>query len=358
MGLPEIKISFRQKADTAIRRGSRGMVAVLLDDRTKEQFLTPLYREREADSQDWTQQSLRLLKLVFKGAPQRVVAVRMLQKDGAADLAGTLAAIQPLNLDWLAYPGYTGTDKTVIKEYLARAHESGKKMKAVLPLCEADDAHIVNFATGTITASWEDMEGTVDYTAAEYCCRVAGILAGLPLTQSCTFYGLPEVVSCSLPENADAEVDAGKLIVVFDGEKFKLGRGVTSLATCTEETPQDLKKIKIVEGMDVITHDIYSTFQDNYIGKVVNSYANKQIFAGEVNSYLKALEGSVLDAEAENLVEVDAEANRDWLESRGTDTSEMTQQELKEANTGSWLFLTGSCRFLDAMEDLQLRICM
>ena len=35
MGLPEIIISFQRKADTAIRSGSRGMVAVVLDDTTK-----------------------------------------------------------------------------------------------------------------------------------------------------------------------------------------------------------------------------------------------------------------------------------------------------------------------------------
>lgn len=41
MGLPEILISFRQKASTAVQKSSRGMVAVLLDDDTKGQFLTP-----------------------------------------------------------------------------------------------------------------------------------------------------------------------------------------------------------------------------------------------------------------------------------------------------------------------------
>ena len=46
MGLPEILISFQQKAVTAVRGSSRGMAAVLLDDNTKEQFLTPYRRER------------------------------------------------------------------------------------------------------------------------------------------------------------------------------------------------------------------------------------------------------------------------------------------------------------------------
>lgn len=358
MGLPEIRISFLQKASSAIQRSSRGMVAILLDDETKDQLMTPYRREREVSQDDWSERSLKLLKLAFEGGPQRVVAVRMLKVDGAVSLEATLSEILPLNLDYLVYPDFQDMDKTAVKTFLQRAREDGKKAKAVLPQCAADDEHVVNFATGSVTAVWDDAEEPVTYTAAEYCCRIAGILAGLPLTRSCTYYELDEVVDCALSDDADADVDAGKLVVVFDGEKYKLGRGVTSLVTTSEERPEDLKKIKIVEGMDIITHDIYSTFEDDYVGKVVNSYDNKQIFVGAVNDYFRTLENSVLDAEADNLVEIDAEGNRDYLESRGTDTTDMTDQELKEANTGSWLFLTGSCRFLDAMEDLKLQMYM
>lgn len=358
MGLPEIRISFQQKANSAIQRSSRGLVAVLLNDGTKNQFLSAYRREREVNKEDWSEESLKLLKLAFKGGPQKVVAVRMLQVDGTVSLEATLSEILPLDIDYLAYPGFTETDRTVMKDFLQRAVENGKKVKAVLPHWEADYERVVNFDTDSVTAVWEDSEDPVSYTAAEYCIRIAGILAGLPLTRSCTYYELEEVVDCALSDDADADVDAGKLVIVFDGEKYKLGRGVTSLTTTSEEKPEDFKKIKIVEGRDIITHDIHSTFEDEYVGKVVNSYDNKQIFVGAVNDYFRSLENSVLDAEADNLVEVDAEGNRDYLESRGTDTTDMTDQELKEANTGSWLFLTGSCKFLDAMEDLKLQMYM
>lgn len=358
MGLPEIRISFQRKASNAIQRSSRGMVAILLDDETKEQLLTPYRREREVKKDDWTEKSLKLLKLVFKGGPQKVVAVRMVQADGNADLGATLSEILQLNIDYLVYPDFQDADKAAVKEFLQRASESGKKAKAVLPQCEADDEHVVNFSTGSVTAVWDDSEEPVIYTAAEYCCRIAGVLAGLPLTRSCTYYKLDEVVDCALSNDADADVDAGKLVIVFDGEKYKLGRGVTSLTTTSPEKPEDLKKIKIVEGMDIITHDIYSTFEDEYVGKVVNSYDNKQIFVGAVNDYFRTLENSVLDAESDNHVSVDAEGNREYLEKHGIDTTDMTEQELKEANTGSYLFLAGSCKFLDAMEDLTLQMYM
>ena len=358
MGLPEIIISFQRKADTAIRSGSRGMVAVVLDDTTKNQMLTPYRRWRDVVQEDWTKESLKALELVFKGSPQRVVAVRLLKDEETPDLAGTLKEILPLNIDYLAYPAYTAGDKEALQAYLEAVRRQGKKAKAVLPDCAADDPHVVNFATTGVTALWENQDEVQTYTGAEYCCRVAGILAGLPLDRSCTYYELPEVVDAKLPADAGAEVDAGKLVVVFDGEKYKLGRGVTSLTSITEERPEDLKKIKIVEGMDVIIHDIYTTFEDEYVGKVVNSYDNKQMFVGAVNDYLKKMEGSVLDETGDNFVEVDLEANREYLKRQGIDTEEMTDTQIREANTGSYLFLTGACRVLDAMEDLTLKMNM
>ncbi len=358
MGLPEIVISFKKKASAAISRSTRGMAAVLLQDNTAEQFLTPCTRWKDVKQNEWTKESLKALKLLFKGGPRQVLVVRMLQADGAYDLSETLKQIMHINIDYLCYPGYQTNDLGTLRDFIAEAHEKGKKIKMVLPGVEADNMHIINLATSFVTAKWIDEEDTVTYTGAEYCCRIAGILAGLPLTQSCTYYVLDEIVDADIPEDPDAEIDAGKLIIVFDGEKYKIGRGVTSLQTVTQETPEDYKKIKIVEGMDVIRHDIFSTFEGNYVGKVVNSYDNKQIFVGAINDYLRVMQNAILDAEAENAVQVSAEGNRQYLEEHGTDTEDMTEQELKEVNTGSYMILEGVCTFLDAAEDLRLDMSM
>lgn len=358
MGLPEIIITFKQKASDAIMRSPRGMVAVILQDDTTEQFLTPCTRWKDVKKDDWTKESLKVLKLIFKGGPQKVLIIRELRTESNLDLTQTLKEIMHINIDYLCYPGYLSKDLQILRDFITEAHEKGKKVKAVLPDVAADDMHIINFSASYVTARWLDEEEPVTYTAAEYCCRIAGILAGLPLTQSCTYHVLDEIVDADVPEEPDKEIDSGKLVIVFDGEKFKIGRGVTSLQTVTSDHPESFKKIKIVEGMDVIRHDIFSTFEENYVGKAANSYDNKQLFVGAVNTYLRSLQGSVLNAEAENMVQVSAEGNRGYLEKHGTDTMDMTQQELKEADTGSYMFLEGTCRFLDAMEDLHIDMSM
>ncbi len=358
MGLPQILISFQKAASSAIARSSRGVVAVLLKDDTATQFLTPFVRYKDVVEEEWNAASLKAFKLLFKGAPNRIIAIRMLKTDNTFDLALTLQEIAALNMDYIVYPAYQSSEMQQIKGWLEECHERGKKVKAVLPNCAANSERIINFVTNLVTVRWEEEDTITQYTAAEYCARIAGILAGLPLTQSCTYFELKEIVDAGLQEDDDVAIDAGKLIIVFDGEKYKLGRGVTSLTSITDDKSEEFKKIKIVEGMDVITHDIYQTFEDHYVGKVVNSYDNKQMFVGAVNEYLNGLIGSILDGNSENLVAINKESNREYLESKGVDTLDMTEQELKEANTGSWMFLSGTIKFLDAAEDLTLQLYM
>lgn len=356
MGLPEIQISFYKKAQNIINKSSRGMVAMLVDDAAGDQVMTPYRSMEDVSAEDWSEQTLKVLKLVFRGGPQRVLVVRAVKKEAAVDLVASLSLIKAVNFDYLVYPGYKAEDKEVIKTWLQERREKGKKAKAVLPECEADYEAVINYSTPTVTAKWPDSENLVTYTSAEYCARIAGILAGLPLTQSCTNYVLEELVDVELAEDPDAEIDAGKLIVVFDGENFKIGRGVTSLVTLGKTISEGLKKIKIVEGQDVMKHDIYTTFSDEYSGKVVNSYDNKQLFIGAVLSYFKELYDTILDRHSTNTVEIDLEANRQYLKEHGKDVDDLSEQELKEANTGSALFLTGEVTFLDAMEDLGMKL--
>ena len=53
---------------------------------------------------------------------------------------------------------------------------------------------------------------------------------------------------------------------------------------------------------------------------------------------------------------LDFEAQKSYLKSKGVDLSYMTLQEIKEANTGSKVFLKAKIKVLDAMEDIDLSI--
>lgn len=358
MGLPSIQINFHKKAQDLIRRSSRGIVCVILQDKTKEQTITPIRGYTDIVAAEWSDKSREYLKLIFKGSPGGVIAVRAAESEEAVDIEATLKLIRNLNFDYLCMPGYQSSYMEDFKDFLQKIRKEGKKGKAVLPNCAADSSAVINVTASGITMKWDDEEELKELTTAEFCCRIAGVCAGIPLTQSTTFYVLDEVLDVTQVEDADERIDAGELIVIYDGEKHKIGRGVTSLKTVSESEPEDFKKIKIREGADIIKNDIYTTFNDGYAGKLNNTYDNKQAFIGAVNSYFSTLQGTILNGEEENYVELDTEKIRQYLKDKGRNVDEMTEQQIKEADTGSSLFLTGKICLLDAMEDLDMTMEM
>ena len=82
------------------------------------------------------------------------------------------------------------------------------------------------------------------------------------------------------------------------------------------------------------------------------------LFVGEVKQYFNNLElQGVLDKEADNTVDIDVDAQRQWLAEKH-DVSGMSDSEIRVAKTGSLLFVKASVTFLDAMEDLHFSVLM
>lgn len=354
MGLPKINISFEKKATTLINRSGRGLVVLILNDSTKTQTMTPYRGIDEVKEDEWTEKNYEYIKMAFKAEPDKVLCVRALMTDDSINVAETLKLVDDINTDYLTSPVFNKSDGEVIKAWVKKRRDAGKKVKVLLAGYDADYEAMINFGNTSVSAVWDD--SVIEYTAQEYCCRLAGVLASIPLTQSSTYYVLDEIVDTTAFDDPDKESDEGRLIIIYDGENYKIGRGVTSLTTISEQQPKDFKKIKIVEGSDIIRHDIYSTFEEEYVGKLNNTYDNRQGFIGAINQYLKDLEGSVVDPESEHSVELNTAAILNYLKAEGVDTDDWTEQQIKEANTGSNVYLTGKLKLLDAMEDLELLI--
>ena len=347
MGLPEIFIAFETAAVSAVTRSARGAVALVLDDATPEAPAVATYQSlADVPAGLFEEDNYRLMELVFLAAPAKVTVVR-LQDD---DAQGAFAALDKLTYNWLAAPCL---ESSLVVSYIKSRRESGKAVKAVVANAAAPDHEgIVNLcASGLVLDS-----GEID--AADYAVRIAGLLAALPLTRSATYAQLAEVVSCDSSEDPDAEIDAGKLILVQGRSGWRLGRAVNSLTTLTPAKAAPFQKIKIVEGIDLIQTDIATTFETGYIGKVLNDYDNKLLLVTAVNAYFKELEGDVLDKTAENLCAVSLAGQKSYLEGQGTDTSGMEDAQILRANTGSQVFLEARLTFCDAMEDLSLEISM
>ena len=347
MGLPQINIAFQTLAVTAIARSARGVVALVLKDSTDVTFETKIYTDiTQIDPLDWTATNLDYIQKAFLGIPTKIIVER--EASAAVNYNLSLARLANKKWNYLAIPGLVVGDVATISTWIKTMRDTNKKtFKAVLPISVSDHEGIINFTGSGIKV------GATTYTAYQYCCRIAGILAGLPFTRSSTYYVLTEVDSITETTTPDDDIDAGQLILINDGVHIKIGRGVNSLTTTTVTKGAKFKKIKIMEAIDLMREDIRDTFDSEYVGKVNNFYDNKVLFLTGVNAYFKVLQGDeVLDPNFTALAGIDIDAQELYLQSTGLDTSALTTAQIKEYNTGSKVFVKASGSPLDAMEDL------
>lgn len=354
LGLPTINMVFKAKGVSVIERSARGIVACILKDSTEGGKGLNVYgKVEEVKSTEWKEQNFNYLKLIFAGVPSRVLVIRI--EEEADSYNAALMQLKDLRWNYLCIPGLAEADVNTLATWVKQYRNDEKKtFKAVLPHCKGDHEGVINLTTENIVSSITGLK----HSAAEYCARIAGVLAGLSLERSSTYFVLEDISSAEVPDNPNERINNGEMIIVFDGRKYKIGRGVNSLVTFSGEKTEDMRKIKIIESMDLYMDDIRDTYEENYVGKVINDYDHKQAFVAAIGTYHKELSGNVLDGSFENKAGVDIEAQRAFLEGKGQDTLEMDDTAVAKANTGSKVFIASNIKFIDAMEDLQFTVNM
>jgi hypothetical protein len=349
MGLPNIFVNFEGTGQTLVERSARGTVCLILEEATASVNTYTSYKDA-VEENAYTTDNYKYIQLAFLNNTNKVVVVAIASTETIADEG--LEQASKINFDYLAVPTATTTDNTAIVTWVGAQRALNKIYKAVLANSTADKEYIINFATANIVTSL----GT--FSTAEYCCRIAGVLASLSLDKSATYYKLTDVISITESTDPDEDINAGELILINDGLNIKIARAVNSLTTTTTTKTAEFKKIKIIEGMDTIKRDIKNTFENTFIGQYVNNYDNQVILISAINTYFKALQGSVLDNNHENIASVDLDAQRQVWTDAGVDVSGLNDLELKLKTYASNVYLTASLKFLDAIEDLTFNISL
>lgn len=350
--MPKINITFESKLAAMITASEKGTVLLILRDAAlggENYTVTDITEIPDGLSEDnQTQIKNALIGYVL---PPKKVLVYVIDDEHTLTEALKWAATQ--GFDYLCGPAdVSSSESETIGSWIKSERANNFAIyKAVLPNYAGDSEAIVNFAASGIQTE----DGTFD--AAGYCSRIAGLLAGTPMRISSTYASLPEVMDVDrlTQSEQDEAVGAGKYILWSDGQHVLTGRAVNSLQTTTDTKSDQFKKIKLVEIMDMIGQDIRSTVRTDYIGKYANTYANKMLLVAVIRGYMQELEAASLIQPGWEL-DIDVAAQKRWLDAKGTDTTNMTRQQIREADTGSHVFLAGYCKPLDAIEDVDLAI--
>lgn len=390
LGMPSVNIAFTEAGIEAIERSQRGIVALILEEpaATITELLAG-YKDGDEDIPaienpftvytsddipekltDDNKDYIRKTLLGYQTTPYRVkvylqptVAKAEGEEtdpnDSADKFAKTLDMLATDHWDYLAIPTITDKQTEAVGTWLKTNRENKfKRSKVVLPNYSGDYEGIINFTNTFIKTAAKE------YTTAQYTPRIAGLIAGTPMTISATYAPLSEVIDCdkhTIDEN-DEKVNKGEFFIWFDGEKFKMSRAMNSLVTTTQGKLEAYQTIKSVDAMDMIYDDIKRTAQDSYIGKYTNDYDNKKLLISAIYGYFRELENARILQKGYSVVDIDAEAVKTYQLKHGLYTKDelakMTTDEIKQLDTKKQVYLNAKIRILDAMEDIHLDVAI
>lgn len=354
MGLPELTFTLKKAAETVSNRISRGAVALILRDSAAKGVYV-VCQESDIPAALGADNTA-YIKRALTGYINRPSAVYVSVVDAEGAIADGFDALAAYTYDYIAGPpDITGEEATALAALVKERRKLRYIGKAVLPETAADYEGVVNFVSKDIAV------GSATFSAAAFCSRIAGMLAGTPASCSATYAQLSEVTGVTATENPDKAVEDGKLFIIDDGRVRKLSRGVTSKVTLGDTEPEALKKIKMTAAIDLIRYYAVSSVEDDYFGKCANTYDDKCVLLLAMKDYLSTLENSKVLESGTSGAALDADATRAYLISdAGDDETEverikkLSDNEVVKENTGSRVFLKLYGNIMDAMEDFAI----
>lgn len=360
LDLPNIDIIFTQKAVTAVQRSERGVLCVIVKDTKQETGITKFVYRRLADIKeaDYDAANLAALKRAFDVAVNKVYVLRCNSDAVLADIVKELDKIKF---------NYVCTNVKALQQELAnqvvqynKDNQGHKCVAVVSEATQADSKYVINLkgTGGTLK------DGTA-VKAEDYLIRIASTLCNLPMNRTLTYYVFEDLASWD-DTYLTTEAPIGKwisdgwLTLINDDEEVKCGRAVNSLHTFTSTDTEDMSYIIIVEAMNLIIEDIYTTFKDYYVGKYKNTLSNQRLFITSVNAYFRQLmREEVLDDSYDNRAFVDVESQRlAWLNIGKTEAEDWDDNEVQQMTFRTTVFLAGDAKISNAMEDLKFTIAL
>lgn len=362
IGLPSFNLIFKGLGTSAVARGSKGVAILIIKDDTDKTFTFAEYTSVDdltsAEIAKYTTDNGQFITDCLEGTPLKLIVARMDIAGTLSDLLALIKGKAPRNC-WIGIAKGITADTDALVSFVKSANTNEKKkFKAfVFKATVSDDMHIVNFTNPNVT--FTDTRGVkAGDNAVPF---LLGYLAGLSLSISSIAKVLSKFESVEEPASLETAINAGEFVLMNDEGDVRVARGVNSLITTGEGITDDMKFILIVEVMDLMYTDIYTTWNSFYKGKYKNNADNQALLIGAINSYFTSLENeNLLDNSYSNVASVDIGSQRLANYSKyGQDVvMAWSDDYAKEMTYGTNVYLKANIKILNAMEDLDFVITM
>ncbi|OOM81791.1 phage tail sheath protein [Clostridium puniceum] len=363
--LPWIDVIFKQLANTFRSRSERGVAILIVRDDTDKTFDNKKYSTLEEllkDKDLYTSSNYQYMQDVLNFKAYKLVVIRINATATGEETIPTIADAlkiveKTVRSGWISFPDGLAADYQSLADWVKAKENVGLTYKAIVYKVVADSKQVVNFTNPSITFKGDRGK----FTGDKYLPSLLGILASCNVSRSSTYFICTNLAAIETVVDEEVAVKAGEFILINDVDEIKVGLGINSLQTISEETntTEDMKYIDIVEAMNLITDDIKSIFKSDYLGKKKNSVDNQMVLVSAIVSYFKELtKENILDPEFSNTCDINIPEQRKALITIKGEASEWDDTKVKNNTYKRSVFLLGDIKILGGMENLKLVLTM
>ena len=293
--LPGIYINFVTAAVSLLEGGVRGTVALPLATYANTATAKTVYSVTAATRSDAIailgEANMRGIDFALRGGAQEVLVYTLPAAPTTTDYADMYAAFDVRQFNVFSFDDVVpAAEQDAALTWAKASHTEGRHFMIVFGGSDADDStpatgnartarldddYAVNLITGGI------VDG-VSYNSSVYSPYVAGLIAGTSISDSITYavVNAEDVTRRLTRSEQTAALAAGSLVLIHDGQKVKVLRGVTTSGS----------KIRLQRARQAIAEDLERLAADNYIGKLDNNEVGRVELLTAIESYLGELE--------------------------------------------------------------------
>lgn len=208
----------------------------------------------------------------------------------SAAYSAFLTVLEPYTFNILIYDGADSTVQAAYVAFIKRMRDNlGKKCQAVMASVESNSDAVISVRNGVILSNGSTI------TPQQTTWWVGGAEAGANYSESLVYAQYPDAVNVS-PRLTASEIDEAlsKGQIVFF-EEFGSVKVVSDINTLTAYTPDKGEAFglnQVIRTLDTIANDVYKNFSQNYIGKIPNNSAGRDLLKAWIVGYLNEIQAN------------------------------------------------------------------
>ena len=208
----------------------------------------------------------------------------------SAAYSAFLTTLEPYTFNVLVYDGVDSTVQAAYVAFIKRMRDNlGKKCQAVMTGVESNSDAVISVKNGV-----ELSDGTV-ITAQQATWWVGGAEAGASYSESLVYAQYPDAVNVSprlTASEVDEALDKGQIVFFEEFGSVKVVSDINTLTTYTPDKGEAFSLNQVIRTLDTIASDIYKNFSQNYIGKIQNNVAGRDLLKAWIVGYLNEIQAN------------------------------------------------------------------